>query len=547
MQEPVAVLVDRGPVAVHPDPGKPAPVRVEVPLRVAPEPARHPGERLAADELADLAAHASALGVDDVHRHPERGPAERARLDRHRRRRREEARADLGAARAVDDRAAPAADRSWSQRYGSGFHGSPVVTIVAQRREVGARGSPCGISARMSVGESPSIVTRSARPAARAGPAASRARPRRRRSCAERAAADDGPRAHDPAHVGREVDDVAGADVGLVADLARDRDEEAALDVDHALRLAGRAGRVREQVRRSDRPRAAGSSPGRVGDELVPRRDDDVLDATAPRAAPPRGSRASAPRARGATSVGAVIATFASRAWSRCATAGAANPEKIGTWIAPMCAHACEATATSGDIGRKIATRSPGSTPSPTSASASRVTSRESSRERERRAARRPRRARRPRPRRAVARAQRWTQFQAMLSLPADEPRRPLGPAREVARPRPTARELEPDVLDRDAARTSRVLLRARGRARRSRRTRAPHEPRRVRALELLRRRPPDRPRSRATYRAYSSCCVANLVRANLRTEGETHEGADPRSRRTGSGGRSRRSRSGCS
>ena len=46
------------------------------------------------------------------------------------------------------------------------------------------------------------------------------------------------------------------------------------------------------------------------------------------------------------------------------AIAGAAKPEKIGTWIAPRCAQACEAIATSGDIGRKIATRSPGSTPS---------------------------------------------------------------------------------------------------------------------------------------------------------------------------------------
>ena len=30
-----------------------------------------------------------------------------------------------------------------------------------------------------------------------------------------------------------------------------------------------------------------------------------------------------------------VITTFASLASSRCATAGAAKPEKIGTWIAP--------------------------------------------------------------------------------------------------------------------------------------------------------------------------------------------------------------------
>ena len=44
-----------------------------------------------------------------------------------------------------------------------------------------------------------------------------------------------------------------------------------------------------------------------------------------------------------------------------------------------MCAHAWEATATAGLIGRKIATRSPGSTPSSTSASASCFTCRESS------------------------------------------------------------------------------------------------------------------------------------------------------------------------
>ena len=69
-----------------------------------------------------------------------------------------------------------------------------------------------------------------------------------------------------------------------------------------------------------------------------------------------------------------MIATLASEAWSRWATAGAAKPEKIGTWIAPMWAQACDAIATSCDIGRKIATRSPCSTPSRTSASASRVT-----------------------------------------------------------------------------------------------------------------------------------------------------------------------------
>jgi hypothetical protein len=50
------------------------------------------------------------VGVDDVHRHPERRPPSEHALIGAARRRREEARADLGAARAVDDRAAAAAD-----------------------------------------------------------------------------------------------------------------------------------------------------------------------------------------------------------------------------------------------------------------------------------------------------------------------------------------------------------------------------------------------------------------------------------------------------
>src|ERR671933_391411 len=48
-----------------------------------------------------------------------------------------------------------------SQRYGSGFQGSPVVTIT-RSDDRSARGSPCGISARTSVGEQPRIETRSA-------------------------------------------------------------------------------------------------------------------------------------------------------------------------------------------------------------------------------------------------------------------------------------------------------------------------------------------------------------------------------------------------
>jgi hypothetical protein len=47
----------------------------------------------------------------------------------------------------------------------------------------------------------------------------------------------------------------------------------------------------------------------------------------------------------------AVTITLAPESWRRWATAGAAKPEKMGTCTAPMWAHACEATATSGHIG----------------------------------------------------------------------------------------------------------------------------------------------------------------------------------------------------
>src|SRR5581483_12513249 len=106
-----------------PDARDPRPVRVEELLRVAPEPARHAGERLPADELADLARpdERRAVLVDDVHRHPERGAPERARLDRADDRGREEAGADLGAARAVDHRDARAADRVEEPAVGLGI------------------------------------------------------------------------------------------------------------------------------------------------------------------------------------------------------------------------------------------------------------------------------------------------------------------------------------------------------------------------------------------------------------------------------------------
>ena len=111
-----------------------------------------------------------------------------------------------------------------SHRYGSGFHGSPVVTNVRKRREVGdgvavRQERPCERRREAERGDAllldraPQPVGR--RPVGRALREDDRA--------AERSDADERPRAHDPAHVGREVHHVARVHVGLVAGLSRDR------------------------------------------------------------------------------------------------------------------------------------------------------------------------------------------------------------------------------------------------------------------------------------------------------------------------------------
>ncbi len=267
---------------------------------------------------------------------------------------------------------------SKSQRYGSGFHGSPVVTKV-RSDERSAVGSPCGASARTSVGESPSDVTRSCSTVRQSRSAGQSGAPSANTIVAPSAPAPTtvhGPMIH-PMSVAKWTTSPA-LHVRLVADLARNRNEEAALNVHDPFRHAGRSRRVREQVRRLRVDVERRQLAGAVGDKLVPGATTTCSSDGASRRAASRIASIGTGLPRRDDSC-VVIATFASLAWSRCATVGAANPEKIGTWIAPTCAHAFEAIATSGDIGRKIATRSPSRTPSRTSASASRVTSRESS------------------------------------------------------------------------------------------------------------------------------------------------------------------------
>ena len=366
MQVPVAVLVDRGPVAVRPDAREAAPVRLEVALGVAPDAARHPGPRPPADELADLAAHRLPVGVEHVHvqRRAPGSPSEHSLIGSMIETERKQAPTSVPP-REVDDRRRARRRRARAASgTGAGFHGSPVVAIavsddrsasrVALRdQRAHERGRDAEQVHALRLDEPPEPVGR-----------ASRARPRRRRRVAPTAPPPTtvhGPMIQ-PMSVD-EVDPLARVHVRLVGDLARDRDEEAAVDVDGALRPAGRARRVREQVGRLrvdlDRRQVAAGARG----QLVPvavaaEHHRRVLEPEPPpddRVRRPSARRASASssdllhRARRwprRSEPSAVITAFALASASRAAIAGAAKPEKIGTWTAPRCAHACEATAT---------------------------------------------------------------------------------------------------------------------------------------------------------------------------------------------------------
>ena len=260
------------------------------------------------------------------------------------------------------------------------------------------------------------------------------------------------------------------------------------MHVQRALRPSGRARRVGEEIRvlRVDLERRQLSGPELdlpLAAVALPL--DDVLAPTARRAPPRPRSRASERACRAGTSGSRRRATFASESWSRCRIAGAAKPEKIGTCTAPMCAHACEATAAAGDIGMKIATRSPGSTPSATSASASRVTSVESSANvHSRRSPFSPRSTAASAS--GVRRAQSWTHARATLSRAADEPFRPFGAVRRVEHALPRLRELDAEVVDDRGPEPLRLVDRAAVQLVVIRTAEPAHQARHVRVLDEL-------------------------------------------------------------
>ena len=162
---PVAVAVGRGPVAVDPQPGDPAPVRLEVALvaGLGPEAAGHPGPRGAEGELADRAADRPARIVDDVGGHPDARAVEARRPDGSEQRAADDPAGDLGPARVVDDRQAPAADDVEAPAPRIGVPRLAGRADDPERRRDRGRGrapSPWTRRARMRVGLTPKWVIR---------------------------------------------------------------------------------------------------------------------------------------------------------------------------------------------------------------------------------------------------------------------------------------------------------------------------------------------------------------------------------------------------
>ncbi len=220
--------------------------------------------------------------VVDLHVLPQGGESQRAGLRRRHERHSEEARADLGSSRDVHDRNPPTvADVVVQPVVGAAVPRLPGRRHGAERGQVGGRLSlrdQCP-DERGRDAEHRHALRLDEAPEAVGGPVRSAFHEDDGRS--DRARTDHGPRPHDPAHVGREEHAVARLQVGLVGGLARDREQEPALDVQRALRLPGRAGGVRKEVgrfaRQLERRQLAGAEldvPGSIRARPL----DDVLD-----------------------------------------------------------------------------------------------------------------------------------------------------------------------------------------------------------------------------------------------------------------------------
>src|ERR1017187_7935237 len=133
VQEPVAVFIHAGPIAVIPHAGEPRPVGVDVALRVVPDAARHGRRRARADQVAFAGTHGSAVFIHHFGGHAGRGAAERAGLERLNGKREEEASDGFSAAGNIDDGTAAVAHAFEEPEPGSFVPGLAGGTEQAQR------------------------------------------------------------------------------------------------------------------------------------------------------------------------------------------------------------------------------------------------------------------------------------------------------------------------------------------------------------------------------------------------------------------------------
>ena len=292
VEEPVAVLVDRRPVAVRPDSGEPPPVRFEVPLRIAPDPRVIPGQgRLQTSSPTSPRTDRPRSSKTSTSSPSAGNPTEHALVGR------------IGV---TERKHAPTSVPP--EQFTIGIRPFPADVLVepvvrpavpglaggddrAQRREVRDR-LAVRMRARTSVGEMPSIVIRSL----------STILQRRSggRSGAPSMSTIVAPQAIPPTTVHGPMIQPMSVEKSTRSPrlrsawyaVSRTR-EEATVDVERALRATGRPGRVRDEIRRLAFDLCRGKSPGFVGDDLVPPHvaaarhravhsrsppDDDVLD-----------------------------------------------------------------------------------------------------------------------------------------------------------------------------------------------------------------------------------------------------------------------------
>ncbi len=238
---------------MHPHVVKAAPVRLEIALGVTPKPARHAGPRVAEHQLADLTSHRPPVGIHDVRGHPRQRSGERACAQVCDHVAAQDPAGDLGPARVVDDRDAPATDRPEEPVEGLRVPGLAGAAEDAQAGEVVLRRWPVAVRHQRAhegggdAEDGDAMVLDHAPQPIRPGMVRRAFVKDHRR--AEHQRSQDQPGAHHPAQVREPEDRVRRAHVEPVGHVLGGLHREPAVHVQRALRLAGGARRVDDHQR----------------------------------------------------------------------------------------------------------------------------------------------------------------------------------------------------------------------------------------------------------------------------------------------------------